>query len=88
MRQRDLLQAIRGVVGGWWQESLTCVGLRAGADCLVPRGLAVSIDTAGRTASVHIVSAGVNTPPRGPLALLVKVTVSQLVALPLLKPGA
>ena len=66
--------------------SLTCVSLWAGADGLVPCSLAVSIEAAGRSARVNIVSAGVHTPTGGPLALLVKVTVRQLVTLPLIEP--
>ena len=68
------------------RESQTCVSLGAGADCLVTSGLAVSVETAGRPASVDIVGAGIHTPPRGTLALPVEVTVRQLVALPLIEP--
>ena len=61
--------------GAAGDKGVSGVSLGAGTDRLVPGGLAVSIEAAGRSARVDIVSAGVHTPTGGSLALLVKVTV-------------
>ena len=43
--------------GAAGDKGVSCVSLGAGTDCLVPGGFTVSIETARRPASVHVISA-------------------------------